>query len=253
MTPFVILSTGRSGSTLLCKALSDHPGVHAYGEVFHLVAEKRSLVNGTRYRDDADPIRYLQDVVWKDPNETGKPVIGFKLFHFHARLTTRQVRLWDYLRANPQILKVLLIRENVFDVYVSTQRARSSDIWHIAASQASAAAELRRCYNTPLTINPKDCISFLNSCYAGVSWLKSSFQGDNTIIVTYKEMKDDLQSAVNRIFAHLGTNPHEIKQVFDELCTVPHSEGIRNWSRVRNRLARTIYREFIIGNSAGDD
>ena len=92
---FIILGYGRSGSTTFKNLLSQHPEVHAYGEVFRAAKGRPPpTANGQCFAPGMDPVAFLNEAVYGSPNEFGKRCIGFKLFYHHGRDDPKSYRLW---------------------------------------------------------------------------------------------------------------------------------------------------------------
>src|SRR5438552_1323326 len=126
---FVILSHGRTGSTALCGALSAHPHIHAYKEIFHCDTDARTYANGQRYENGMNAARFCEEHVFWAPNEFDKTTIGFKLFFFHARSDRNAYSIWPYLINDHSIKVIKLLRRNVVDCYISEQRSKQSGVW----------------------------------------------------------------------------------------------------------------------------
>lgn len=245
LSRFVILSTGRSGSNLLCWALSEHPNVHSFLEPLKTV--KGDVIGGQSFADWDDPIEFCERVIWNPANAGGKTTIGFKLFFAHARQKLSHMVIWDYLRERDDVKKVILIRENVIDQYLSFLRAKNSGYWH-AESLKQRNVDLdvaRRRYNRKIWVNPRAVRHQLDSLYAGQSWLINNFSDKNSIRIDYTAMSQDLQGVMNRVFDFLGEEPVTIATKFDPLGKTNHSAFVQNFEQIQARLMPTIYFEML--------
>jgi hypothetical protein len=235
---FVILSSGRSGSNLLCQALSEHPSVLAFTEPFCANPNDRPSINDRVFSDGDDPIEFLTTTLWEPST---KPVVGFKLFFHQLRANATQVETWKWLAANPDIKKIILRRDNLLDIYISEARAKRSGVWHLSGTRDS---EERAKYNKEqLWLDCVACKTYMDDLAAGYMWLASTFP--DAVTVTYDEMALDLPSVTDRLFKHLGVPSFAISSKFEPLTTLPHHVGIGNWDELRDWIGLTIYADFL--------
>jgi LPS sulfotransferase NodH len=127
MTPFVLLSAARSGSTVLYYALDAHPRVRARGELLNPSARSRHSLRawlaasrGRRLLHRAAPAsshaRWLADV-FRPRRDVG--ALGFKLLYGQTSPS-----LWHALEREPRLHFVHLVRRNVLKAIVSLEVAR---------------------------------------------------------------------------------------------------------------------------------
>lgn len=245
MSRFVILSTGRSGSNLLCWALSEHPNVHSFLEP--LKTNRGEVIAGTCFADWDDPVAFCERVIWNPDNAGGKTTIGFKLFFGHSRARPGDHVIWDYLRKHDDVKKILLIRENVVDQYLSFLRAKRSGHWHTESLKRKNIDldQARQRYNEKIWVNPQEMRRHLDQLYAGQSWLINNFNGKDCLRIDYSEMSTDLQETMNRAFSFLGEEPIKVGTKFDPLGKTNHSEFVRNFPQIQRKMMPTIYFEML--------
>ena len=249
---FVIVSHGRTGSTTLCHAMSMHPDVQAYGEVFHYVTgqhrlgaepelkqQSSALVNGKVFTHGDDGAEFCRDVIYKSPNEFGKRIVGFKIFFFHARRSEREYTAWRYLIDDPSIKVVLLLRKNVFDSYISAERSRHSGVWRVAASGVVPEK-----HQQPISVDARKCKLYMARTVAQIEWGRRAFATHPLLEIHFEDLQRDFQAALNRIFEFLGVEPAPIPMRFEKLNTTPHEEGIVNYNKIRAYFRFSVFREF---------
>lgn len=238
MTPFVILSSGRSGSTLLCHALNEHPDVTMYHEVFHWDANGRARIGDRVWDASEDPIEFCEKVIWGPDAPRG--AVGFKIFYHQCRDNQQQAAIWRYLRDATHIPKIILERENLFDLCVSHFRAEKTGLWQPLDSME----ETRAAYDgAPIWIDALKAKQAMDDMAAGMVWLKSAFP--DHLLVTYDEMRRDLNEVANRIFQRLGVAPMQVSAAFSEMHTSSHEQGLGNWPRVKEYISTTIYADHL--------
>ncbi|MEY1557376.1 hypothetical protein AB3Y40_17245 [Yoonia sp. R2331] len=125
-TRFVLISTARSGTTVVMRTLANHPDVRAHEEIFH---RKRSqddfsadflARHDLNLRDD-DPTRFAYAVL---NHGDGKQCVGFKMWPGQEKSTC------DTLLRDPNIHKIVLERKNKLGGFTSRELARASGVWH---------------------------------------------------------------------------------------------------------------------------
>lgn len=125
---FVVISHPRSGSNYFCNdlkiKLSPH-GVMTYNEVFHpsyiLINETRETSFASNYSLDErnkHPDIFL-DFLGKESAKAGHWAYGFKLFPYHVSND-----FVSYLLKNSSIVKVIIYRPDVLQVYISHMKAK---------------------------------------------------------------------------------------------------------------------------------
>lgn len=158
MTRFVILTTQRSGSTVLTRTLDEHPDIFCAGELFHeskkgvhhpewhfpnwkLVSGKGSklnkLINYPNLKLNA--ARHLQKFYKDDGTAKAK---GFKLMYSHIKSAPF---IWNYIASN-DIKVIVLIRSNTFKMALSRYRMEKTGTAHsndgnVSSSSLSIPAE----------------------------------------------------------------------------------------------------------------
>ena len=137
MNQFVILTTQRSGSTFLVRALDSHSEIRCYGELFinhsgninkeddyryfHYMREKwyRRFLVPLASRSHIK--RFLDE---KLKANSGLKTVGFKLMYNQCNGA-----LFDWIKAN-DVSVVHLIRENILESLVSTEIRRRTNVAH---------------------------------------------------------------------------------------------------------------------------
>jgi hypothetical protein len=151
MTRFVILTTQRSGSTVLTRTLDEHPDIFCAGELFHeskvgvhhpewhfpnwkIVGGKQSklnkLINYPNLKLNA--VRHLKRFYKDDGTAKAK---GFKLMYSHIKSTPF---IWNYITSN-NIKVIVLIRSNTFKMALSRYRMEKTGTAHSKEVNTSAS------------------------------------------------------------------------------------------------------------------
>lgn len=122
---FVILSTPRSGTTLLSDMLQTHPDIMAHGEIFHRVVDWNIRIPFRKRFDvslrDTDPVAFV-DLVLSFAGR--RKAVGFKMWRAHSAAAC------DHVLARTDVVKVILERPNILALLASAEQARQSGVWH---------------------------------------------------------------------------------------------------------------------------
>ena len=126
LQPFVILTTGRTGSTLLVSLLNSHPEIICHSEPYN--------PNGVFMTGDLPKMRGLGQIRKFFPvvfarfllNRYGDaPIKGFKI------LSHQSPQVHAMVAKSPKIKKILLRRDNGLAAYSSNMIAHATQQWHV--------------------------------------------------------------------------------------------------------------------------
>jgi hypothetical protein len=124
---FVILSSPRSGSSLLIESLHQHPSIFCHGEIFH---EKIEWHIRSEFLDrygieqrDTDPINFAYSIL---EFANGRSAVGFKMW------MSQNKQVCQTLLQDPTVKKIILVRSNTLAMFASEQLAIKTGIWNVA-------------------------------------------------------------------------------------------------------------------------
>jgi LPS sulfotransferase NodH len=124
---FVIFSSPRSGSNLLCGMLNSHPEIICHHEVFHPHAIYYALDHrdgdidlGTITERERQPEQFISRL-WQQ--NFGCIAVGFKIMPGH------NPQAFELLINDKNIKKIVLKRRNLLKAYVSSRIARQTKVW----------------------------------------------------------------------------------------------------------------------------
>lgn len=241
VTRFIILSHGRTGSTALCNGLSMHPRIHAYHETFHGEFPMRCAVNGKVFENGTDGGAFCREIIHAEQNEFGKPVIGFKLFFFHAREGEAEYNVWRHLMADTSVRVIFLLRRNLFDSFVSEQRSKQSGVWSLDPGQKPPET-----HTQPIFIDPIECQIFMERTAAEIAWARRAFARHTQITMDHADLQRDFQGSLDALCQFLGEEPAPVPLTFEKLNTAPHPSGVMNYDDLLRYFQCSIFRECFI-------
>lgn len=127
---FVVLSTARSGTSLLTSTLNQHPDVYCHGEIFHprpeihIRDEFRAQADlGARERDPVSFTYSLLDF------SNGMAAVGFKMWRAQSE------PVCDALLSDRSLKKIILERQNKLAQFSSGTLAKTTGVWNLRAGR----------------------------------------------------------------------------------------------------------------------
>ncbi len=201
----------------------------------------RCAVNGKIYQNGDDGGAFCREVIHAQPNEFGKPVVGFKIFFFHAREGAAEYNAWRHLIADTSIRVIFLLRRNLFDSFVSEQRSKQSGVWILDQGQKPPPT-----HTQPIFIDPIECQIFMERTAAEIAWARRAFAQHPQTEVDHAGLQHDFQGSLDVLFRFLGEESVPVPLAFEKLNTAPHSSGVTNYADLLRYFQFSIFRECFV-------
>jgi LPS sulfotransferase NodH len=190
---FVVLSTARSGSSLLIETLHKHPEIYCHGEIFHertdwhLRPEFRSKFDLSRR--ESDPLGFARALL---EFTAGRRVVGFKMW------IDQNEQVCSALLADASVKKIILERDNKLAQYSSGQLAKKSGVWNIGADASRAALDKhKKRFNGKAAFSRKAFLKFLRYQDDVFNTYRQKSVGDH-IELTYADIaRNDLDGILS--------------------------------------------------------
>lgn len=138
---FVVISAPRTGSNLLMSRIRSHPNMVTYSEIFNGIDRENLYQNICHVLpiiettlDEAMAIRaksktdFLEQVIFKPNYPNNVKAVGFKITYEDL---LKNEQLQNHIINTKGIRLIHLVRQNLFDVYVSFRRAMMTNEWVI--------------------------------------------------------------------------------------------------------------------------
>ncbi|MFM7229220.1 MAG: Stf0 family sulfotransferase [Cyanobacteriota bacterium] len=254
-TRFVVISTIRSGSTMLVDLIDSHPAAECFYELFHihpdaipfakqgyeLLATSAAALDLRR----RDPWAFLLRYVWAPVHRSGTQAVGFKLHYAQARQDSwwhedtyagmwhacgipplygdRDHDLWQHLRQDCDVRIVHLIRTNILASMVSSQTAQRTASWGDQASGGYRSSDDIR-----VRIEPDHLRHALQQQQRFQGEIDSWFAEHPLLTLTYEDLVGQRQQQLDRVFDFLGLERREIVPSTRKLRTTSLRESILN-------------------------
>lgn len=162
---------------MLQSALAKHPDIMCGWELLH------ETLTDHNYKS-----------IFQTPN---KKAIGFKLQEYQGHDTD----LRQYIQEN-KFKAIVLTRNDSLELMVSLQAAKEYGYWHTHGSPFPA---------TKVNITPEQYKEFLNWQAKVLVDTYNDLKGLDTLPMTYEELTQDWQGAIDRICLFLGVDPMPLK------------------------------------------
>lgn len=202
---FIILSSARSGSTLLHTYLNSSFNIHSLGE-----QPWRDLEKGTR-RDyfKAYP-RFIQ-------------AIGFKVFYQFSREAPYD-ELYQILKKDKKIRVIHLVRENMLEQYISEMLAWEKRSWTFSKGAT---------VQDTITLDLHGFDFFLNKQEEQQAQSLDDFKEQQLITVSYESLMSEPQVVLAKVQAFLEVPQRQLFSVLKKQNTQPLVERLENVDEVK--------------------
>ena len=240
---FVILGTGRTGSTFLQSLLNSHSQIVAFGEIFQSYDAIRWDYGS--YRKDAprrqlsacqdDPVRFLETHVFaKFPR--GISAVGFRLFYTHAQ-HPRQTGLWSYLSKCVDLKIIHLKRRNVLRAYLSHMTASVSGRWKELSGKSGDDS-------ISVHMDLDACLQKFIETRTQEKKHDSLFANHQKIELFYEELSRDYTTEMQRLQQFLGVEYEQVVPATHKQARLPLSLAISNYNELKQGFKGTPWEEF---------
>lgn len=241
---FVIVSTQRSGSTLLRTSLGSHPQIECFGEIFlptyskeqsyqvhlqkHAVSAPMALFRRNRLVYD-----FLDHFYGSKPDLA----VGFKFMYDHARYWPyRFPMVMRYIRKH-RCRVIHLVRNNTFDICLSRQFARATRSYHVDEERAQPAMRV----DVPLLLQEMRLVE-----RAKIKW-RDFLRGFDCLEVSYEHFTTEKSVASRRIADFLEVDPDvSLVSPLKKVLKASKKEIVLNYPEVEAALKGSGYERFLV-------
>lgn len=241
-TPYIILSSPRSGSNYLAYLLNNHPDVVAYGELYERNAIHGLPARSDYYRSfwllayrDLFPAAFFHTHIFHSYPQNIRAV-GFRLFYSQI---ADNPGVWRHTRTLRGLKIIHLVRENLLAQYASFRFAQETGIWSSLQRNISE--------NKSIYLSPSECESFFQMESSAIHVYGQDVTGIEQIRVTYETLINKHKGELTRLQQFLGVRPMMLcattlrKQNNSSLANV-----IVNFEELRQYFSGTKWTKFFI-------
>ena len=240
MKRFIILTTQRSGSTLLWKYLNGHPNVFACGEMF--LPEHGGTNAYAAFRKSSTK-RRLSHYIYNQQNVTAYldqffstdqvfESCGFKLMYDQ---NSRNIKNW-LIKHNVSIIH--LIRENILKKIVSGETAKARGVAHLKPNETVE--------NVKIDLDVNRLIHRIITVTKEIRLNSEKFSMLPYAEVRYEDFVNDPPGTAKGIFDFLGvTNVSNLEMPLKKINPAAVELSIGNYSEVRLKLLGTPHAKYL--------
>lgn len=236
MQKLIVVSMPRTGSTLLCEMLAQHPKVLGFGEIFiheegareHY--HKLTAKDGHFYRGPKKfhaYMRYLEALAELE----GREWLTFKLMDYQEELA------WQMIEEDESIKLVYACRHNVLESLASTLRSEKTGIWHARDEQ-----EVEK--NKGLVEVPESDLIIWHNRRVSLE-TRLNLLPNPRLKITYQELSLTPEGQARRMFDFMQLDHHDVKVTQRKLNVTPLSERVLNFEPLARKFeGNSISRYF---------
>jgi LPS sulfotransferase NodH len=247
MKPFVIVGMPRTGSTLLLRALQQHPDIQAYGELFHWLEAERAAAYHAIHSKSAtisfdaktgNALEFLREWVWGQANAHFKAV-GFKIFAEHAVESSSPDFFRSLLQEIPGLHVIHVQRPNYLDVFVSWLIAQQTGEWFISSDSVSVKGG-----HQTISPAPDQASAFFAKMESADRFFGDTFSGGSYLPVFYEDLSRNLQETCDRIFQFLGVGASPVTPLIRKQIERDIPEIVSNYRQLSEHFSGSKYAKF---------
>jgi LPS sulfotransferase NodH len=237
---FIIMSQGRSGSTMLRGILAQHSQIISFGEIFR---DRRISFNIEGYNNESKsllllrnwyPTYFLDHFIFPAYSENIKAV-GFKVFAHHLN-HPRFAPVWEWLNCNKDIKVIFLIRKNFLASITSAEKARKTGIWGITDNSSRDKLNV--------TLDYENLVMRFKNRHRSNAEALNRLSNHQILQITYEEIIGDYNNKIRNIQNFLGVDFELHKPIGKKQEVRPLSEVITNYNELRGRFINTEWSSF---------
>lgn len=247
MKKFVIISTQRSGSTLLRTSLDSHPEVRCHGEVFlpHYGGEQgyKDFLAGKalgRVRNQLHRRSLVFEYLDQLYADTTYSAIGFKVMYSQLRRIPRYYpMILDYIRKE-NIGVMHHIRENPIATLISRYRLRETGVAHVRSEKDSRKAQKK------VTVPISRLISDLHEIEKQKALWRKRLEDIVVTEITYEAFVENIQAESGKILEFLGVDSTvNLESPLKRIGAKSFAESVTNFDDMRRVIEGTEYEKYL--------
>jgi LPS sulfotransferase NodH len=226
---FLIITTNRTGSTVLRRTLNDHPALNVEDEIF-LFDDKgyfEKLREKVAY--EVYPRYELRELNWESDLI---PLILSMFEHYNGfkiQICAKQIHknnpAWVFLSLMPDLKIIHMRRRNKIDQMISLELANARDIWHLNKDQENPEI-------SPIHVNPETCITRARHFEHYECYFKKLFCLRDSMEVWYEDLNEDIDRVVGRVQKFLGVEQMDLEVPMKKVITKPTKEFVTNYDEI---------------------
>jgi len=237
---YIIMTHGRSGSSMLAGILRQHSQIISFSELFHHQAIQFNTRGYNNYSKpllllrNCYPTYFLDHFIFLTYSENIKAV-GFKVFPSDLN-RIRFAPVWEWLNCNKDLKVIFLTRRNLLASITSKEKAMKTGIWGI--NDTSKRDKLK------VTLDYEWLVKQFNLRRRLITEAFNRLSNHQIFQITYEEIISDYKRKIRNIQNFLGVDFELHKPIQKKQEVQPLSEVITNYDELRDRFINTEWSNF---------
>lgn len=255
---FVLVCNGRSGSSVITKALGQHPNLNVAGEPFNPEINKdiSEARKSESYNDNVDHINTVPEVyhwlkelyneqdinkilrkedVTKFTDKLYSVYNGFKILYYQI---PRHHVIWEHIVKIPNIKIIHLVRNNFLNLALSSRMAEDSCVWQRFGNETI--------YDKAVELDPLLLKGFFEELQDKVEYFSNFLQGrmgGQYMEIEYSEIFN-WKKLMYKMQNFIGVEPILLSKVFKKRIIKKPIELISNYKEISNYFKKTKWEKF---------
>lgn len=251
MTPFIIFTTQRSGSTVLTRTLDEHPEILCAGELFHEINDIHHPewhFPSWGFSENNKKLRKIDKII-NYPNVRIRAIPHLKKF-FQAsekkenargfKLMISQIRtmphLWKFLKDNNTKV-IVLIRRNIFKTGLSRLRKDITRLPHI-----DQKIQIEK--NDQFYIHPGKLLRHMRFLERVNRELIERTEGMDRVIIYYEDF-GQWNELMEKLFDFLKVEKLALKPVLNKIGGKDWRKEVSNHDEIEKLLKENNYSQYL--------
>lgn len=239
---FIILGSPRVGSTWILSALTSHPHVIGYGEIFDNVNFLENLNDPLPYAlypdetmayfeklKEEDPAGLLDNYIYRKYHEAIK-CVGFKFFYDQPEHEPCRSKVLNYLTFHNDISIIHIKRKNLLESIVSLEIALTTNNWVKTPNNPDSEVQ-------PFVLGYNRCLQLFEERERQQQRFDTLFKHFNTYQLYYEDLLNSPLTHFMAIQSFLGLEPRELYTVLKKQKTKPLPALLLNYEELKERFS----------------
>lgn len=215
-TKFIILSSGRCGSTLLHTYLNSHPNILSKGEIL------QELYDG----DKPNSPKQIAPIIFP-PHGTNIKAVGIKLFYDYREMDSFK-NAFEAIADDPTVKVIHLFREDKLAQFVSYKRAWRNLEWSADSDSGNNDSKMK--------VDIQEYKDFVSDNQKHRQVALEMFKEHELIDLTYEDLTDSAETSLQEVQTFLGVRGKRLFTALKKQNHEPLSEVVENWDEVKESL-----------------
>ena len=228
---FILLCQYRSGSTMLCRTLNNHPQIKVGEEILHnshpsMISWRKKIYNNQYYKKNFLNKKFI-DLTFENLN-------GFKIMFNQI---DKSCEIWDVLNKIPNLKVIFLTRKNLLEAFLSLKISLITNVWQ--KEKINSCAENIE----PFFLQKTEILKYFTKTETEIEYYKKFFFNKNQLHLTYENLIGSWNCTIKKIQKFLQVEKVELYPALEKL-NKNYYKHVKNFSEIKNFIYNTKYKHF---------